>query len=96
MKKMIKMMVAVAVFAMAVLVTPESTGASAPKKVRIGDCDDIAGEYIGTGTQDFTVPTVEGGPTFTVRCEYSLRLTISPDCTGTMEISGTPDCYFLP
>ncbi|WP_250630987.1 hypothetical protein [Rhodoflexus caldus] len=47
MKNMMKMMVAVAVFAMAVLVTPESTGAGVPEEKIVhntySDCETSSG-----------------------------------------------------
>ncbi|WP_250630997.1 hypothetical protein [Rhodoflexus caldus] len=91
MKKMIKMMAAMAVFAMAVLVTPESTGASAPKKVRIGDC--LPGTYDAAASFDVEVFVLEDLPA-TLHCDIKLKVTISPDCTSSAKVTKT-DCYFI-
>jgi hypothetical protein len=88
---MIKMMAAVAVFAMAVLVTPESTSASVPKKVMIGDC--FPGTYDADAWFEIAVFVAEDVPAI-LHCDIELEVTISPACTTSVKVTKT-DCYFI-
>ena len=89
---MIKMMAAVAVFAVAVLVTPESTGAGAPKKAMNGDCAALAGTYTNSFGQDFAVHGNFETITM-IHCDFTVRFTLKADCSVVDSEVTYVDCY---
>jgi hypothetical protein len=91
MKKMIKMMAAVAVFAMAVLVTPESMGAGVHRKAANNDCSLFAGITF-TKTFEFDQVLTSDYEVLLIHCDLDVTMELNADCSVTVK-SISISCY---